>query len=97
MPSQCSPVISNGSEDGSRIQTEQAEGKIVRVLSFDLVEIELLLRKVLQVLRDNDIGSALDCGRQNMPASGIGKADTIDKWLEIHHYSPLTTRMKTIQ
>lgn len=67
------------------------------MLSFDLAGIELLLRKVLQVLRDNDIGSALDCGRQNMPVSGIGKADTIDKWLETHHYNPLTTRMKTIQ
>ena len=85
LPSQCSPVISNGSEDGSRIKIEQAEGKIVRVLSFDLAGIELLLRKVLQVLRDNDIGSALDCGRQNMPVSGIGKAHTIDKWLETHH------------
>ena len=85
LPSQCRPVISNGSEDDSRIKIEQAEGKIVRVLSFDPVGIELLLRKVLQVLRDNDIGLALDCSRQNMPVSGIGKANTIDKWLETHH------------
>ena len=85
LPSQRGPVISKGSEDGSRIQIEQAESEIVWMLSFDLAGIELLLRKVLQVLRDDDIGSAPDCGRQNMPISGIGKADTIDKWLETHH------------
>ena len=68
-----------------REQQGALEQKAIRVLSFDLAEIELLLRKILQVLRDNDIGSALDCGRQNMPVSGIWKADTIDKWLETHH------------
>ena len=77
-------MISNGSEDGSRIKIEPAEGRIVRVLSFDPAGIELLLRKALQVLRDKDIGSALDCDRQNMPVPGIGKAHTIDKWLETY-------------
>ena len=55
------------------------------MLSFDFIGIELLWRKVLQVLRDDDIGSAPDCGGQNMPVIGIGKAQTIDKWVEAHH------------
>ena len=62
LPSQRSPVVSNGSEDGSRIKIEQAKGEIIWMLGFDLVGTELLLRKVLQVLRDDDISSGPDCG-----------------------------------
>lgn len=53
-------MVSNGSEDRTRIEIEKAEGEIIRVLSFNLVGIEPLLREVLQVLRDYDIGSPPD-------------------------------------
>ncbi len=62
LAAQRSPVVSNGSEDGSRIKIKQAEGEIIRMLGFDLIGIGLFLRKVLQVLRDDDVGAAPDCG-----------------------------------
>ena len=84
LPSQRSPVVSNGSEDRARVGIEQAEGEIIRGLGFNLVGIEPLLWKVLQVLRDDDIGPPPDGGRQNVSIVGIGKTQAIYQRLEAH-------------
>ena len=73
LPSQRSPVVSNGCEDRALVEIEQAEGEIIRVPGFNPVGIESLLWKVLQVLRDDNIGSPPDGGRQDVPIVGIGK------------------------
>ena len=84
LASQRSPVVSNSSEDRARVEVEQAEGEIIGVLGFNLVGVEPLLRKVLQVLRDDDIGSPPDCSRQNVSIIGVGKTQAIYHRLEAH-------------
>ena len=85
LPSQRSPVVPNGSEDRARVEIEQTEGEIIRVPGFNPVGIKRSLWKVLQVLRDDDIGSPRDGGRQDVPIVGIGKIQAIYQRLEANH------------
>ncbi|MEQ9145548.1 MAG: hypothetical protein RLO08_14440 [Parvibaculaceae bacterium] len=85
MPPQRGPVVSNCPEDGAWVKIEQAESKIIRMLGFDFVRIEALLRKVLQILRYDEINSTPDSGCQNMPIPRIRKAEAINQRLKAHY------------
>lgn len=52
--------------------------EFIRVLGFNLKRGERRLRKVLQVLRHDDITAAHDSGSEHMPVSEIGKRECRD-------------------
>ena len=92
LPPQRGPVVSNCPEDGAWVKIEQAESKIIRMLGFDLVRpgglealVEPDLRKVLQILRYDEINSTPDSGCQNMPIPRIRKAEAINQRLKAHY------------
>ena len=57
--------------------------ELVWMLRFNSPAIELLTRKVLEVDRHDQVGTALDRGGEHMTIVGIGQVQNPDQLLEV--------------
>ena len=76
-------MVASRGQHQYRREVEQAKNEIVRVHGLNPEFGQSIQRKIPEVRSDNDVRSAVDCGRQYVTIIRIWKVQTIDQVFEI--------------
>ena len=80
---QPSPMCACGSDDSAGRKIQKMSEKLVRMLCLNTVFMQIFVRKVSEIIGDNNIGAAANGGGKNMAIPRVGKMQRRNQIFEI--------------
>ena len=80
---ECGPLLLGHGDHNPGLEVRQVEHKVVGMAGEDLESVERLLRKVLEVERQDGLSAGTDRRRQDMPVIGVRQLQLVDQGLVV--------------